>query len=156
MRTYLPVTLSDLRALMTNGECVVSSGYACSPTLLTLLAGEEDDAEYLATSLAASHARTLQSEWTTRVVMTVEMPDRNWLPAAGSPLAGRVDARLLDASFGSPVHPISVQQIVCVHVDGPGSSPDESDDPTDQATDLQWFAPTEISGLLATYPSDAS
>lgn len=156
MRAYLPVTLTDLRALMTHGESVLPFGYACSPALLTLLSGEEDEAEYLATSLAASHARTLTAQPVTRVVMTVDLPDSAWAPVAGSPLAGRVEVQLLDATYGSPMHPITVSQIVCVHVDGPGTSPDESDDPTDQASELQWFAPREISALLATYPPDAS
>lgn len=155
MRVYIPLTLEELRALVSQGRCSVSHGYVCSAALLAL-AGGDDEAEYLATSLAAAHSRVMQRGRSPRVVLTIETRDVVAAQIPQSPLAAHVDEDLLNACSVTVSAPVSMHDVVCVHVDAPGTSPGESDDPLDQAMDLLWFGPMEISAVLATYPADGS
>ncbi len=164
MRVYLPSTLPGLRALLDAGQLgdPPLPAYAVTAALREWYAeGDEEELEYVATTLAArasvrllDRALLLDPATPTRRVVVVAEVDR----VEAAPEVDRAAVRVLDA--------VAVRLVKAVHVDDPSAEADvraaaeqlvEADLGSEDASfvveqaeghELQWYATQEIGPLL--------
>lgn len=164
MRVYLPSTLPGLRALLDAGELADPPlpAYAVTGALREWYAeGDEEELEYVATTLAArasvrllDRALLLDPATPARRVVVVAEVER----AEPAPDVDRAAVRVLDA--------VPLRLVKAVHVDDPSAEVDvraaaeqlvEADLGSDDAAfvveqaeghELQWYATQEIGPLL--------
>lgn len=156
MRLYLPATLDELDDLL-RGRAPLAAprrAHAVTPTLLGLLPDEDEEGvEFAAQLMAADDALVLLAARpqapVLRLVVTVEVADeavRDATPADG---AGVDDEA---ASLVTLTAPVTLDDVVCAHVDEPGARDEvaralDGDDAALDALaerDLLWYDVTEL------------
>jgi len=140
---YVPIAADALEVVM-SGKWEPSSGYAVTPTLLDIIALEDEDEVAEAVRGAAAADAVLELRSDRRVVIVVDYPRQDVAPVPGGhpaavSLVGRVDP----------------STVACAFVDEDAAVPDAREAAAGDADalerleqhDLLWYGPGEIDGL---------